>query len=67
MNENLITEREKAIIVLKKTGLGDKEVAKRLEISYSTVRTHIERAKFKLGCNNVIELVSRANELLNLA
>ena len=67
MNVNLITEREKDILVLKKNGLGDKEVAKKLAISYSTVRTHIERAKFKLGCNSTIELVTRANEILNLA
>ena len=67
MNEKLITEREKAIIVLKKTGLGDREVAKKLAISYSTVRTHIERAKLKLGCNSTLELVSRANEMFKLA
>ena len=38
-----LTKREKDVLVLKILGLGDKEIAKKLSISYGTVRTHIER------------------------
>ena len=61
-----LSGREKEIIGLKITGLGDKEIAKKLSISYGTVRTHIERAKIKLGCQNTVQLVLTANSLLNI-
>lgn len=60
MKKKVFTNREKEILKLKMNGLGDKEVAEKLSISYYTVRTHIERAKSKLGCSNVIQLVSLA-------
>ena len=61
-----LSGREKEIIGLKITGLGDKEIAKKLSISYGTVRTPIERAKIKLGCQNTVQLVLTANSLLNI-
>ena len=64
MNKVYFTNREKDILALKMLGYGDKEVAEQLSISYSTVRTHLERAKFKSGCKNIIQLLVQARPLL---
>lgn len=60
-----LTKREKDVLVLKILGLGDKEIAKKLSISYGTVRTHIERAKIKWGCSSTIQLLLLANSYFN--
>jgi len=67
MYKAVLTEREKDILALKLDGLIDKEVAKRLAISYSTVRTHINRARLKCGCESTLQLILQANDLLNIA
>ena len=53
-----LTQRESAVVTLKKKGLSDREVATILRISYSTVRSYLDRARLKLGCNNTFELIS---------
>ena len=58
-----LSRREKDVVILKIAGLGDKEIAKKLAISYGTVRTHIERAKIKLGCESTLQLVIVANNM----
>lgn len=60
-----LSDREKAVIILKIAGLGDKEIAEKLSISYGTVRTYIDRAKIKLGCENMLQLVVTANSMFN--
>ena len=59
MTKGILTAREMDIIALKMNGLCDKEVAEQLAISYSTVRTHIDRARLKLGCSNTMQLLGK--------
>ena len=61
-----LSGREKAVIILKSAGLGDKEIAKELSISYGTVRTYIDRAKIKLGCENTLQLAITANSMFKM-
>ena len=61
-----LSRREKDVVSLKIAGLCDKEIAKELSISYGTVRTHLERAKIKLGCESVIQLAIMAKTMFNI-
>lgn len=51
-----LSKRESEIIQLKTQGLYDKEIARRLGISYGTVRNHIDKAKLKFACSNTAQL-----------
>lgn len=64
MRKGLLTDREMDILTLKLDGLCDKEIAEKLAISYSTVRTHIDRARLKLGCSNTLQLLVKYSENL---
>ena len=64
MTKRVLTQREKDILALKLKGLGDKEIANKLSISYSTVRTHIDKAKYKYGCSSTLLLLLRAKSQL---
>ena len=57
-----LTEREEQIARLVASGLSDKEIAQRLSISFTTVRTHIKRAFAKLGVDNRVKLASHFPE-----
>ena len=54
-----LTARELEVVNLVSKGLGDKEVARLLNISFTTVRTHLNHALKKLDCANRTELASR--------
>ncbi|HBD79488.1 MAG TPA: helix-turn-helix transcriptional regulator, partial [Leclercia adecarboxylata] len=54
-----LTAREQEVVNLVSKGLGDKEVARLLNISFTTVRTHLNHALKKLDCANRTELASR--------
>lgn len=54
-----LTAREQEVVNLVSKGLGDKEVARLLNISITTVRTHLNHALKKLDCANRTELASR--------
>jgi DNA-binding CsgD family transcriptional regulator len=54
--EARLSAREREVARLAATGLGDKDIARRLEISPTTVRTHIDNAYRKLGVNNRVTL-----------
>jgi DNA-binding CsgD family transcriptional regulator len=54
--EARLSAREREVAHLAATALGDKEIARRLGISPTTVRTHIDNAYRKLGVNNRIAL-----------
>jgi DNA-binding CsgD family transcriptional regulator len=54
--EARLSAREREVAHLAATGLGDKEIARRLGISPTTVRTHIDNAYRKLGVNNRVAL-----------
>ncbi|WP_321788990.1 helix-turn-helix transcriptional regulator [Paraburkholderia sp. J94] len=47
-----LTRREREVVELAADGLLDKEIAQRLGISYTTVRTHLDRSFQKLGISN---------------
>ncbi|MCJ8189826.1 response regulator transcription factor [Sphingomicrobium aestuariivivum] len=55
-----LTGRESRIVELVALGKSSKEVAKTLTISPSTVDTHLENAKLKLGAHNRASLIARA-------
>jgi DNA-binding CsgD family transcriptional regulator len=54
--EARLSAREREVARLAATGLGDKEIARCLGISRTTVRTHIDKAYRKLGINNRVAL-----------
>jgi NarL family two-component system response regulator LiaR len=53
-----LTDREKAVLNLLATGLMNKEVADKLDISPATVRTHIQHIYEKLQVNTRVEAVN---------
>ena len=55
-----LTNREARIVELVASGSSSKEVAQVLSISPSTVETHLESAKIKLGARNRPNLIARA-------
>jgi DNA-binding CsgD family transcriptional regulator len=56
---SLLSEREGEVAGLAACGLQDKEIARRLGISITTVRTHIDHAFRKLGVTNRMMLAHR--------
>ena len=59
--EALLSAREREIAHLVACGLSDKDIARRLGISITTVRTHIDHAFRKLDVNNRMTLVHKLN------
>lgn len=56
---SLLTGREQEVVSLVSKGLSDKEVARLLDIGFTTVRSHLTQALRKLECVNRTELASR--------
>lgn len=54
--EQPLTEREKEVLSLLVEGLGNKQIARRLSVSESTVRNHLHNALYKLRLENRIQL-----------
>jgi FixJ family two-component response regulator len=52
-----LTPREREVLELAKRGLGNKEIARKLDISYRTVEIHRSRVMHKTGARNLLELV----------
>jgi len=62
-NKNsLLTSRESEIATFIQKGFSDKEVSKFLDISHSTVRTHLKHIFEKLGCANRTELATMLHQ-----
>ncbi len=57
--EALLSARENEVAALAACGLADKEIARRLGISVTTVRTHLEHAFRKLDVTNRVTLARR--------
>jgi DNA-binding NarL/FixJ family response regulator len=53
----LLTEREREVMVLVAGGLSNDEIAERLVISPATAKTHVSRAMVKLGARDRAQLV----------
>ncbi len=58
-----LTARERAVLTLVAEGLTDREAAARLGIRPSTVRTHVEHARDKLGAKTRAQAAMRARAL----
>jgi DNA-binding NarL/FixJ family response regulator len=64
-----VSSREQEVLELVAAGLTDAEIARRLFIAESTVKTHMKRLLMKLGAKNRAHAVARGvqSELLALA
>src|SRR5713101_5309332 len=58
-----LTPREKEVLRLMAAGTSSRDIAARLGISYTTVRTHIRSLGSKLGVHSKLEAIVKAREL----
>src|SRR5439155_1020313 len=58
-----LTAREKEVLRLMAEGTSSREIANKLGISYTTVRTHIRSLGSKLGVHSKLEAIVKAREL----
>ena len=58
-----LTAREKEVLRLMAEGTSSREIASKLGISYTTVRTHIRSLGGKLGVHSKLEAIVKAREL----
>ena len=58
----VLTNREREVMVLVAAGLSNDEIAQRLVISPTTAKTHVSRAMIKLGARDRAQLVVYAYE-----
>jgi len=58
-----LTSREKEVLRLMADGMSSRDIARRLGISYTTVRTHIRSLGSKLGVHSKLEAIVKAREL----
>ncbi len=58
-----LTPREKEVLRLMAEGMSSRDIAARLGISYTTVRTHIRSLGSKLGVHSKLEAIVKAREL----
>jgi len=56
-----LTARERDVVALVLRGCADKQIAARLGVSPSTIRTHVRRIYAKLAVGNRVELARRAH------
>src|ERR1700694_667558 len=58
-----LTPREKEVLRLMAGGVSSREIASKLGISYTTVRTHIRSLGAKLGVHSKLQAIVKAREL----
>lgn len=58
-----LTPREKEVLRLMAEGISSRDIADKLGISYTTVRTHIRSLGSKLGVHSKLEAIVKAREL----
>jgi two-component system, NarL family, response regulator DevR len=59
---NALTPRERQILDMMASGMDNREIAVRLGISYTTVRSHVRSLLDKLGARSKLEAVARASD-----
>jgi DNA-binding CsgD family transcriptional regulator len=57
---NLLTERERECLEFLARGIETKQIADQLNVSVSTIHTHMKRAREKMGLSTVEELIAFA-------
>jgi len=62
-NSRVLTPRERDVLAMISQGLSNKRIARTLEISPETVKTHVKRIFPKLAVNTRTEAVYRATSL----
>lgn len=62
-NPETLTKREKEMLGLMSRGVSTREIANRLGISYTTVRSHIRSASSKLAVHSKIEAVLKSRQM----
>jgi DNA-binding CsgD family transcriptional regulator len=58
--EDILTTREKEILLLFSRGLNAQQIAEQLHLSFNTIRTHRKNMLLKTGANNTVEMISKA-------
>jgi ATP/maltotriose-dependent transcriptional regulator MalT len=58
-----ISDRELEVLTLLAAGRSNKEIARHLEVSPNTIKTHVARLFEKLGARRRTEAILRAREL----
>jgi DNA-binding NarL/FixJ family response regulator len=58
-----LSPREREVLQLMADGIPTRQIAQRLGISYSTVRTHVRSISLKLGTKSMVKAVVTAREL----
>ena len=62
-NSRVLTPRERDVLAMISQGFSNKHIARTLEISPETVKTHVKRIFLKLAVNTRTEAVCRAGSL----
>lgn len=63
LSEHLLTNQQMKVLKLMQEGLSNKEMAEELDVSLSTVKTHINHLYRKLGVHNRMLAIKKAQEL----
>ena len=59
-----VTPKEKEVLELLVEGMSSKQIADRLAISFHTVESHRKSLRVKFGARNVIEVITKAYEII---
>lgn len=66
-NIKSLTPREREVVFLLNKGLSNKEIARNLEVSVSTIKNHLNRVFSKFEVTRRAEMIAALNENLNVA
>jgi DNA-binding NarL/FixJ family response regulator len=58
-----LTHRETEVLIMMAAGVGSREIAARMGISYVTVRTHLRNVAGKLSAHSKLEVLAKARQL----